>query len=112
MSKNLCPENDLEFENSQTVMGETCRETLCTSCVHLEVCRLKETYLKAQHAVDQAAIAEPRVNDDGKSVTKMTYVANLRDWLTVPQLRCKHYSKKSEYTVRNFNESTHTQALM
>ena len=112
MSKNLCPENDLEFENSQTVMGETCRETLCTSCAHLEVCKLKETYIKAQEAVDRAIISDSCINDDGKSVTKMTYVANLRDWLTVPQLRCKYYSKKSEYTVRNFNESTHTQALM
>lgn len=93
-------------------MGETCRETLCTSCVHLEICKLKETYIKAQEAVDQAIISDSCINDDGKLATKITYVANLRDWLTVPQLQCKHYSKKTEYAVRNFNESTHTQALM
>lgn len=92
MSKNLCPENDLEFENSQTVMGATCRETLCTSCAHLEVCKLKETYIKAQEAVDRAIISDSCINDDGKSVTKMTHVVNLRDWLTIPLLQCKHYS--------------------
>lgn len=93
-------------------MGETCRETLCTSCVHLEICKLKETYLKAQEAVDQVKIYEGFVDENGKSAIKETRISNLRDWLTISQLQCKHYSKKSEYTVRNFNESTHTQALM
>lgn len=74
-------------------MGEGCRETLCSSCVHLQVCKLCNTYLKAQNALNDVVIAEPCENSDGKSATKMTYVSNLSDWLTIPILQCKHYRK-------------------
>ena len=76
-------------------MGEACQETLCTRCVHLQVCKLKETYLKAQKAVNEASFHE----QEGNGV-KVTDVANLRDWLTIPQLDCKHYRKKPEVLTR------------
>lgn len=83
-------------------MNEESREALCASCTHREVCSLKETYLKAQEAVNQAIISEPYLNDEGKPATKMTYVANLRDWLTIPQLKCRHYKK--ETLTRNLED--------
>lgn len=75
-------------------MSEACKETLCTSCIHLPICKLKETYLKAQEAIDQTFICEECLNDEGKPATKMTYIANLRDWLTIPTLQCKYYRKE------------------
>ena len=69
-------------------MSEACRETLCTSCAHLDVCKLKTTYLKAQEAVDQACFHE----SDGDGV-RTKRVANLSDWLTVRPLDCKHYQR-------------------
>lgn len=79
-------------------MGEGCRETLCSSCVHLQVCKLCDTYLMAHNALDGVIITEPYVNDEGKPATRMTYVSNLSDWLTIPTLQCKHYRK--DVTVR------------
>lgn len=58
-----------------------CKETACTTCAHSEVCILKEEFLKAQRAVD--------------GVTD-----HLGAWITAPNLRCKHYMKKMEVTLR------------
>lgn len=85
--------------------NEGCQETLCTSCIHLQVCSLKETYLKAQKAVNDATISELEPADDhGPSRVRTTYVANLREWLTIPQLKCKHYQKQPEKLTRNFDQ--------
>lgn len=84
-------------------MNEESRETLCASCIHCEVCSLKETYQKAQEAVKDAMFSEDCLNDDGKPATRLTYVANLRDWLTIPQLKCRHYKK--EVSTWNTNDS-------
>lgn len=84
-------------------MNEESRGALCASCIHFEVCSLKETYLKAQNAVNNAAICEEEPTDDqGPARTRMTYVANLRDWLTIPQLKCRHYKK--ETLTRNLED--------
>ena len=82
-------------------MGEGCRETLCSSCVHLQVCKLCDTYLKAQNALNEVVIAESHVNDEGKPVTKLTYLTDLKDWLTIPQLKCRHYIQ--QIGVRNLD---------
>lgn len=74
-------------------MNEGCRETLCSSCVHFQVCKLSDTYLNAQNALNDVMITETCVSDEGRPATKMTYVSNLRDWLTIPILQCKHYRK-------------------
>lgn len=76
-------------------MSEACKETLCTSCSHLQVCSLRTTYLKAQEAIDQACFNE----SEGDGV-RTTYVANLRDWLTIPMLKCKHYQKREAIITR------------
>ena len=64
----------------------TCKETACSSCAHLEVCSLRNEFLKAQSAVDDVI-----VHLTNGSMKK------LRDynWITTPDLRCKHYMKKN-----------------
>lgn len=68
-----------------------CKETACSTCTHREVCSLKDEFLKAQSAVDDATVylGEGRMK-------------KLRDysWITTPDLRCKHYMKKMEVTLR------------
>lgn len=84
-------------------MNEESRETLCATCIHCEVCSLKGTYQKAQEAVNQACINEYEpANDQGPARSRMTFVANLRDWLTIPQLKCRHYKK--ETLTRNLED--------
>ena len=75
-------------------------ETLCTACAHLPVCKLKETYLKAQEAVNNASFHDEVVEDEGTSKHVITYVANVRDWLSVPRLECKYFTKTEVITRR------------
>ena len=82
-------------------MGDAFQETLCTHCEHLQVCKLCDTYLKAQNALNEVVIAESHVNDEGKPVTKLTYVMDLNDWLTIPQLKCRYYIQ--QIGVRNLD---------
>ena len=61
-----------------------CKETACTSCMHCKVCKHKEEFLKAQHAVDEVTVylGENRM-------------IRLRDipWIFKVNLMCEHYSK-------------------
>lgn len=77
------------------------QEALCARCSHLAVCKLKETYLKAQEAVNNAVINEEVTDPDGKAIYKTTYVTNLREWLTIPALKCAHYHGAPTQTFRN-----------
>lgn len=81
-------------------MNEGEKESLCTTCIHLPICSLKETFLEAQKAVNNATIYETQRNEDGGTSIKETYVANLRDWIEPPRLKCKHYIQKGEPIVR------------
>lgn len=73
-------------------MNEGVRETIYTSCSHLPVCKLKETYLKAQEAVNNCSIYEDMVDGDGEPVTKITRISAF-DFIMPVTLRCKHYTK-------------------
>lgn len=75
------------------------KETLCASCAHFHVCSLKETFLKAQVAVDNCIMSEETITDDGKPATKMTYIQNI-EFIGPIQLKCKHYMKRNEVTTR------------
>ena len=79
-----------------TISNEPCRETLCTNCAHILVCMYREKYQKAQNALEQASYAVPE--EDG---TKVIHVADLKNWLAIPQLECRFYSRKSNFTLRN-----------
>lgn len=85
-------------------MSNGVKETMCTSCIHLPVCSLKETFLKAQQAVDDACFSEPNYD----KTTRITYVVNLREWIEPPKLRCRHYIQQQIY--RNINSLGGTQS--
>lgn len=72
------------------------KETLCTRCIHREVCSLKIEFLEAQKTVDDVYISRPC--DDGKKVGMI----HLRDikYIKPVELMCVHYEKKKEVTIR------------
>lgn len=62
----------------------TCKETACTSCSHLDVCKLKSDFLKAQTAVDNLMVHL----DGGRSI----YLHDI-SWIPAVSLRCQHHRK-------------------
>lgn len=75
-------------------MSESTNTHLCSSCIHREICKLKDTYLNAQKAVNDARFFDV----DSSEGVREIFVASLKDWLTIPQLGCKHYQE--EGTIR------------
>lgn len=63
-----------------------CKETICTSCAHREVCKFCADFLKAQKAVDDVMVVL------GKEQAKM-----LRDfdYIKPVELQCKHWKLHS-----------------
>ena len=37
-------------------MSECCKETMCTTCIHQDICSLKEKFLDAQKAVNYGVV--------------------------------------------------------
>lgn len=61
----------------------TCvKETLCTSCVHREVCSKKEEFQAAQKAVDDILVG---LGDKG-----VIHLSDMK-WIRPVQLQCTHY---------------------
>lgn len=77
-----------EKENEEM---NTCKETLCTTCIHREVCSMKESYLAAVDAVDNM-----KVNFDDGSVQ---YLHNMT-WIRPVRLECRYYTAPA-LTVRS-----------
>lgn len=75
-------------------MIESTNTHLCSSCIHREICKLKDTYLKAQKAVNDARFFDV----DSSEGVQGVFISKLSDWLTIPQLGCKHYQE--EGTIR------------
>jgi hypothetical protein len=68
-----------------------CKETACTTCAHREVCKLSEEFLKAQKAVDGVSVhlGEGRMKE-----------LRFFDYIKPVELRCTHYHKAMEVTLR------------
>ena len=66
------------------------KETLCTSCMHREVCSKKGEYLEAQSAVDNLQVyLEERSN---------YYLRDMK-WIKPVQLQCAYYGTLCGITV-------------
>lgn len=63
------------------------KETQCTRCGHRDVCSLKEEFLEAQKAVDEAYVSSPC--EDGKKVG-MIHIRDIK-YIEPIELHCKHY---------------------
>lgn len=67
------------------------KETLCTSCVHCEVCSKKGEYLEAQSAVDNTQVyLEERSS---------YYLRDIK-WIRPVQLQCTYYMSNGYGTIR------------
>lgn len=81
-------------------MTNCVKETLCTSCVHREVCSKKEEYLAAQKAVDDLRI--------GATETSTGVYLNSIPWIRPVQLQCTYHMARS--TFFGFADSTSSTA--
>mgnify|MGYP006952237747 FL=1 len=64
------------------------KETQCTRCSHREVCSLKEEFLAAQAAIDEAGLHRERKNDGALSMIRIRDIK----YIEPVELRCKHYA--------------------
>lgn len=69
-------------------MFEACRETLCTSCIHKDVCKNKETYLKICECVRDVKIYEQE-----NETFKESRIANI-PWISIKDPVCVNYAEK------------------
>ena len=47
-------------------MNKTCRETLCSNCIHLNVCKFKEHYLEVVDEINKIEVEQWIVKEDPK----------------------------------------------
>ena len=81
-----------EKENS---MSECCKEIMCTTCIHQDICSVKEKFLDAQKAVDGLVVYDKL--PDGKLGQ-----VKLRDigFIKPVELACVHYIYKGSAGVK------------
>jgi len=73
-------------------MTNCVKETLCTSCVHREVCSKKEEFQAAQDAVYNLRI--------GATETSTGVYLNSISWIRPVQLQCTYYMSNGYGTLR------------
>ena len=82
-------------KEKENCMSECCKETMCTTCVHQDICSVKEKFLDAQKAVDGLVIYDKL--PDGKLGQ-----VKLRDigFIKPVELVCIHYVYKGSAGVK------------
>jgi hypothetical protein len=65
------------------------KETSCTRCKHLHVCKFKEEFLDAQNAVENTTIVVKQTDPTGKEQIHTRYISDI-DYIEPIKLRCKH----------------------
>ena len=82
-------------EEKENYMSECCKETMCATCVHQDVCSLKGKFLDAQKAVDGLVVYDKL--PDGKLGQ-----VKLRDigFIKPVELACIHYVHKGPLFVK------------
>ena len=76
-------------EEKENCMSECCKETMCTTCIHQDVCSLKGKFLDAQKAVDGLVVYD-------ELPTGLLGQVKLRDigFIKPVELECIHYVYK------------------
>ena len=76
-------------------MSECCKETMCTTCIHQDVCSLKGKFLDAQKAVDGLVVYD-------ELPTGLLGQVKLRDigFIKPVELECVHYVYKGSAGVK------------
>ena len=82
-------------EEKENCMSECCKETMCTTCIHQDVCSLKGKFLDAQKAVDGLIVYD-------ELPTGLLGQVKLRDigFIKPVELECIHYVYKGSAGVK------------
>ena len=82
-------------EEKENCMSECCKETMCTTCIHQDVCSLKGKFLDAQKAVDGLVVYD-------ELPTGLLGQVKLRDigFIKPVELECVHYVYKGSAGVK------------
>ena len=82
-------------EEKENCMSECCKETMCTTCIHQDVCSLKGKFLDAQKAVDGLIVYD-------ELPTGLLGQVKLRDigFIKPVELVCIHYVYKGSLCVK------------
>lgn len=82
-------------EEKENCMSEYCKETMCTTCIHQDVCSLKGKFLDAQKAVDGLIVYD-------ELPTGLLGQVKLRDigFIKPVELECIHYVYKGSAGVK------------
>ena len=82
-------------EEKENYMSECCKETMCTTCIHQDVCSLKGKFLDAQKAVDGLVVYD-------ELPTGLLGQVKLRDigFIKPVELECVHYVYKGSAGVK------------
>ena len=82
-------------EEKENCMSECCKETMCTTCIHQDVCSLKGKFLDAQKAVDGLVVYD-------ELPTGPLGQVKLRDigFIKPVELECIHYVYKGSAGVK------------
>ena len=82
-------------DEKENRMSECCKETMCTTCIHQDICSVKEKFLDAQKAVDGLVVYDKL--PDGKLGQ-----VKLRDigFIKPVELACIHYIYKGSAGVK------------
>ena len=73
-----------------------CKETICTGCAHREICSLKEEFLNAQEAVDNAIVSRKSGTSDKICMIDLRNIT----FIEPVKLVCKHYIPELNSTIR------------
>ena len=80
-------------------MPDCVKVTECTSCVHKEVCKHKESYLKVCDAASNINVTLKEHYEDGMRA-RIIPVANF-DCIGYIEVHCKHYERASDIIRSN-----------
>lgn len=84
-----------------------CEDTLCSNCVHREVCSLTKEFLAAQNAVDEVSVNIGQ-RENGTTFKKLYNF----DWIKRVKLECIHYiqkrSMRDDHLAKTINCSTNS----
>ena len=88
------PEETKE-EKEKNMFKRSCEETMCTTCIHQDVCSLKGKFLDAQKAVDGLVVYD-------ELPTGLLGQVKLRDigFIKPVELECVHYVYKGSAGVK------------
>lgn len=82
-------------EEKENCMPECCKETMCTTCIHQDICSVKEKFLDAQKAVDGLVVYD-KLPDGKLGQVKLHDIGFIKP----VELACIHYIYKGSAGVK------------